>query len=195
MPRDSKTKAKSKDLLQAPRGMHDVLPADQVWWEKIVRTAKDLAEFYNFARFEPPLLEFARLYEKGTGEETDVVQKEMYVLKTKGGDTLALRPEFTPGVMRAYVQHGLPRHGQPQKLFSVGPVFRHESPQAGRARQFHQINLEVIGGLNDPIYDAQVILAFQRLLEDLKIKGIILKINSVGCKICRPIYRRQLQAY
>ncbi len=189
-----KTKAEDRQL-QAIRGMHDILPSVQPWWERVTRVSRDLAEFYGFGRIETPILEHAKIFEKGTGADTDVVQKEMYVLKTKGGDALALRPEFTPAIMRAYVEHALSRLGQPQKLYAIGPVFRHAAPQAGRYRQFHQFNLEIIGGQNDPIYDTQVILIFQRILEELKIKGIVLRINSIGCKICRPIYKRQLQNY
>lgn len=196
MPKTSKSKGKASDrFIQAPKGMHDVLPSEQLWWDRVARMVRDLAEFYNFGRIDTPILEHAKLFEKGTGQETDIVQKEMYVLKTKGGDTLALRPEFTPAVMRAYIEHGLSRLGQPQKLYTIGPVFRHENPQAGRFRQFTQVDFEIISGANDPIYDAQVILIAQRLLEELKIKGIVLKLNSIGCKICRPIYKKQLQAY
>lgn len=196
MPKNSKSKGKASDrFIQAPKGMHDVLPSEQPWWDRVTRVVRDLAEFYNFGRIDTPILEHAKLFEKGTGQETDIVQKEMYVLKTKGGDTLALRPEFTPPVMRAYVEHGLSRLGQPQKIYTIGPVFRHENPQAGRFRQFTQVDFEIIGGANDPIYDAQVILIAQRMLEDLKVKNIVLKLNSIGCKICRPIYKKQLQAY
>jgi histidyl-tRNA synthetase len=119
----------------------------------------------------------------------------MYVLKTKGGSLLALRPENTAGIARAYIEHHLSRMSQPQKLYYEGPFFRHDNPQAGRFRQFHQVGFEILGGTNDPIYDAQVILIAQRLLEELKIKNINLKINSIGCKVCRPLYKRQLQNY
>lgn len=182
-------------MFRTPRGMHDVLPWEAPWWERVLRVAWELADFYGFGQIQTPVLEFAKLYEKGTGETTDIVEKEMYVFKTKGGDVLALRPEFTPGVMRAYVEHGFSRLSQPQKLYSAGPVFRHESPQAGRFRQFSQLNFEIIGGTSDPVYDAQAILIAQRLLEELKIKNIVLVVNSIGCKICRPIYKRQLQNY
>ncbi|MFH0890635.1 MAG: ATP phosphoribosyltransferase regulatory subunit, partial [Candidatus Liptonbacteria bacterium] len=146
-----KTKEGSSGM-QTPKGMHDVLPAEQPWWERVGKVSRDLAEFYGFGRLDTPVMESLRLYEKGTGLDTDIVQKEMYVVKTKGGDALALRPEFTPGVMRAYLQHSLSRLGQPQKLYSIGPVFRHDNPQAGRLRQFTQVNLEIVGGQNDPIY-------------------------------------------
>jgi histidyl-tRNA synthetase len=155
----------------------------------------DIARAYGFSRIEPPVLEFAELYNKTSGEESDVVQKEMYTLKTKGGDFLALRPEYTPGVARAYMEHALSRLGQPQKLYSIGPIFRHERPQLGRTRQFTQIDFETLGGVNDPIYDAEIISMFWDLLAELKIKNPTLKLNSIGCRICRPIYKKQLVNY
>lgn len=191
-----KEKAKEKKTaFQAPRGMHDVMPADEPYWEKIEGAAKWLARAHSFGRIEPPVLEFAALYNKTSGEESDVVQKEMYVLKTKGGDTLALRPEYTPGICRAYLEHSMSRMGQPQKLFYFGPVFRHDRPQLGRYRQFTQIGFEIVGGVNDPIYDAEIISICWELLAELKIKSPSLKINSIGCRVCRPIYKKQLQAY
>ncbi len=180
---------------QSVKGMHDVLPADQPYWDKISDTVLELARAYGFSHIEPPVLEFADLYNKTSGEGTDVVQKEMYTLKTKGGDNLALRPEYTPGIARAYLENGLSRLGQPQKLQSMGPVFRHERPQLGRLRQFTQINFDTLGGTNDPIYDAEIISIFWDLLTELKIKNSVLKINSIGCRICRPIYKKQLVNY
>jgi histidyl-tRNA synthetase len=193
VPKQKKDK-QNAGLFQLPKGMRDILPYEQPLWDRILKVARDISEFYNFNRIDTPVLEFAKLFEK-TNEETDLVQKEMYTLKTKGGDNLALRPEFTAPIMRSYVEHGLSRLGQPQKLYTTGQVFRHENTQQGRQRQFTQYNLEVIGGANDPIYDAQVVLIFQRFLEELKIKNIILKMNSIGCKVCRPIYKKQLQNY
>ncbi len=181
--------------LRVPRGMHDILPIDQAWWERVEKAVKELADFYNFGRIETPVLEFADLFQRTVGSDTDIIQKEMYVLKTKGGDILALRPEGTAGIARAYLEHGLSSFGQPQKLFYLGPFFRHENPQAGRFRQFYQAGFEIIGGTSDPIYDAQIILIFDRLLKNLKIKNINLIINSIGCKICRPNYKKQLQNY
>jgi histidyl-tRNA synthetase len=187
--------SKKQLLLQAPKGMHDVLPGDAVVWDKVRAAVRHIADTYGFSRIETPTLEAAELYERGTGVDTDVVTKEMYTLKTKGGDMLALRPEATPGIMRAYFEHHLGRAAQPQKLWWEGSLFRHENTQAGRYRQFTQADIEVIGGENDPIYDAEVIIMFQRLLEEVKLKGIMLSINSVGCRVCRPGYRRALQSY
>jgi len=191
-------KEKPKEVVrtfQSAKGMHDVLPSDEPYWERIESVAKSLALAYGFTKIETPILEFAELYNKTSGEESDVVQKEMYTLKTKGGDFLALRPEYTPGIARSYMQNGLSRLGQPQKLFAMGPIFRHERPQLGRLRQFTQIDFEVLGGVNDPIYDAEIIALFWDLLGELKIKGSLVKINSIGCRICRPIYKKQLTNY
>jgi histidyl-tRNA synthetase len=198
MPDPKEKKEEQKEVVrsfQSAKGMHDVLPSDEPYWERIESVVRSLAASYGFSRIEPPVLEFAELYNKTSGEESDVVQKEMYTLKTKGGDFLALRPEYTPGIARAYMQHGLSRLGSPQKLFAMGPIFRHERPQLGRARQFTQIDFETLGGVNDPIYDAEIIALFSDLLAELKIKNSALKINSIGCRICRPIYKKQLTNY
>jgi histidyl-tRNA synthetase len=198
MPPLKQEKEKPKEIVrtfQSAKGMHDVLPSDEPYWEKIESVVRSLASAYGFSRIEPPVLEFADLYNKTSGEESDVVQKEMYTLKTKGGDFLALRPEYTPGIARAYMQNGLSRLGSPQKLFAMGPIFRHERPQLGRTRQFTQIDFETLGGVNDPIYDAEIIALFSDLLIELKIKNASLRVNSIGCRICRPIYKKQLAAY
>lgn len=182
-------------FLQSPRGMHDILPPARPFWVKIEEAAKEIAEFYGFSRIETPLLEAAELYERAVGEETDVVRKEMYILRTKGSGKLALRPEYTAGVIRSYLQHGMHRLPQPQRLYSFGPIFRHDRPQAGRYRQFYQFNLEIMGGDSDAVYDAQVITAFYKLIEELKVKPLMIQLNSIGCRICRPNYRRRLVEY
>jgi histidyl-tRNA synthetase len=191
----SEKKAEKKDSFQAPKGMHDILPVDEPYWEKIESTVKALSRAYSFGRIETPVLEFADLYSKTSGVESDVVEKEMYSLRTKGGDLLALRPEYTPGICRAYLENGMSRLGQPQKLFYMGPVFRHDRPQLGRYRQFTQIGFETLGGQNDPIYDAEIITIFSELLSELKLKNSTLKLNSIGCRVCRPVYKKQLQNY
>lgn len=182
-------------VLTVPRGMHDILPSEWPWRDKIFGVVDELADFYNFSRIETPVLERAELFERGVGEETDIVGKEMYFVRSKGEDILVLRPENTAPIARAYLEHHLGRSASLKKLFYRGPMFRHERPQAGRFRQFDQAGFEIIGGGNDPIYDAEVMLIFQRLLENLKIKNIVLKINSIGCRACRPLYKKQLQAY
>lgn len=194
-PKKNAAKEAKSLLLQSPRGMHDTLPQVMPLWDKIREEARRVADFYGFAKIETPILEAEELFRRGTGETTDVVEKEMYVLKTKGGDRLALRPEFTPSMIRSYLQHGMHRLPQPQRLWSFGPIFRHDRPQAGRYRQFYQFNLEIIGGDSDAVYDAQVILAFYKLIEELKVRPLVVQINSIGCRICRPNYRKKLVEY
>lgn len=183
------------NFLRTPKGMRDILPSEQAWWDRAENAIKKMGDFYNFGKIETPILEFAELFEKGVGGDTDIVQKEMYIVKTKGSDVLALRPEGTAPVVRAYLEHSMSRTSPLQKLYYYGPMFRHENPQAGRLRQFHQVGFEIIGGPNDPLYDAQIILIFQRLAEELKIQNTTLRINSIGCRVCRPLYKKQLQAY
>ncbi len=188
-------KKEKKILFQSPKGMHDILPNDQPYWEKIRKVGREIADFYNFSRIDTPILEMSEIFEHSIGEATDIVEKQMFSLRTKGGDRLALRPEGTAPIIRAYLQHGLSRTGQPLKLYYNGPMFRYEKPQAGRYRQFHQIGFEIIGSDDDPIFDAQTILIAYQLIKELKIKDLTIQINSIGCKNCRPTYQRKLQNY
>lgn len=184
-----------KPTLHSPKGMHDILPADQPIWEKIRRAVKEVADFYNYLKIDTPMLENIQLFERPLGETSDVVAKQMFVIKTRGGDQLVLRPEGTASIARAYIQHGLSHIAQPLKLHYIGPMFRYEQPQAGRFRQFYQSGFEIVSNDNDPIYDAQVILACYRMIEGLKIKNLRIEINSIGCKNCRPVYRKKLVDY
>ncbi len=179
---------------QRPTGMHDILPEDQRYFQKIYNVCETLINFYGFKRIDTPILEDAALYEKGTGLLTDIVQKQMFALRTRGGDYLTLRPEFTPAIIRAYLEHGMQALPQPMKLYSTGPVFRYEHPQAGRYRQFHQFNLEVIGD-GDPVIDAQIIQIFYNILTELKFKKLIIEVNSIGDSQCRPYYKKLLVNY
>lgn len=200
MPKDKKTIKKvvaskpKKKGYQSVKGMHDILPKDQLYWDKIRTETKNLADYYHYGRIDTPLVEQADLFEKGVGEATDIVEKQMFVLKG-GKDKLVLRPEGTASVVRAYLQHGLTHRPQPVKLYYIGPMFRKERPQEGRFRQFHQAGFEIIGDGNDAIYDAQIVLSCYRLLESLKIKKLDIQINTIGCKVCRPDYRRRLVDY
>lgn len=200
MPKDKKTTKKvvaskpKKRGYQSVKGMHDILPKDQLYWDKIRTETKNLADYYHYGRIDTPLVEQADLFEKGVGEATDIVEKQMFVLKG-GKDKLVLRPEGTASVVRAYLQHGLTHRPQPVKLYYIGPMFRKERPQEGRFRQFHQAGFEIIGDGNDAIYDAQIVLSCYRLLESLKIKKLDIQINTIGCKVCRPDYRRRLVDY
>jgi histidyl-tRNA synthetase len=185
----------SKKLrFQTPTGMHDVLPDDQFFYEKIYEIVEDVARFYGFGKIEIPIVEDAAIYEKGTGSSTDIVEKQMYTLKTKGGDALALRPEFTPGIVRAYIQHGMINLPQPVKLFTYGPLFRYEHPQAGRFRQFRQIDFEVFGEQSSAM-DAQIIQIFYAILKELKFSHLIIEVNSIGDSQCRPYYKKLLANY
>ncbi len=194
---DSKplNKKKSKFIFKSPKGMHDILPDDQYLWDRFLKNGKETAEFYGYQKIETPILEEMDVFLKTLGEESDVVEKEMFFVKGGGADKYVLRPEGTAAVCRAFIEHGMSHRPQPVKLWYVGPMFRREQPQAGRYRQFHQIGFEIIGGSIDPIYDAQVILASFRILEQAKIKNLTVNINSIGCRICRPHYRKRLVEY
>lgn len=192
--RQNKKAAGKKTFLQSPKGMRDILPGDQFIWEKIRDEAVEIAEEYGYSRIDTPILESADIFER-TGEGTDIVEKQMYFVKTKKDNRLVLRPEGTAPIMRSYIQNGLNKIAQPLKLFYIGPMFRYESPQAGRYRQFYQAGFEIIGADGDPLYDAQIILTSFRLLEKLKIKNLVIQINSIGCRHCRLAYQRKLQQY
>jgi len=183
-----------KPKFQAVTGMHDILPDDFKYYEKIYQIAGEIAEFYNFNRIETPILEYSDLFVKSTGAATDIVQKQMYSLKTRGGDSLTLRPEGTPSIARAYLEHGMANWPQPVRLWYYGPCFRHEKPQAGRYRQFWQLGFEVIGH-SGAIIDAQIIQICGNILKELKIKDTIIELNSIGDLMCRPHYRKLLASY
>ncbi len=183
------------NIITGPKGMHDILPTDQPLWEKIRKAIKEVSDFYNYWRIDTPLLEKAELFTRPLGETSDVVEKQMFSLKTKGGDDLVLRPEGTAPIARAYIEHGLSHLGQPLKLYYEGAMFRYEQPQAGRFRQFHQAGFEILSNENDPVYDIQVILACYRTLEALKLKEVSVQVNSTGCLRCRPGFRKKLTDY
>ncbi|MBI4993513.1 histidine--tRNA ligase [Candidatus Wolfebacteria bacterium] len=174
--------------------MHDILPVDQPFWNKARNSASKIADSFNFQKIETPILESVEIFER-TGEATDIVEKQMFFVKSRGSDKLVLKPEGTAPVMRAYLQHGLSKLSQPVRLFYISPIFRYEAPQAGRFRQHHQAGFEILGGEGEPIYNAVTILALYRLLEELKIKNLVVQINSIGCKVCRQAYIKKLQEY
>ncbi|MDP4009004.1 MAG: histidine--tRNA ligase [bacterium] len=184
----------AKLKFQTPTGMHDILPEDQAYLRHILKVAESISTFYGFQRVDTPILEEAELFEKGTGVSTDIVEKQMYTLKTRGGDILALRPEFTPGMVRSFLQHGMHNLPQPVKLYTSGPLFRYERPQEGRYRQLHQFDLEVFGDQSAAI-DAQLIQIFVAILKELKLPGVVVKVNSIGDSQCRPYYKKALISY
>jgi histidyl-tRNA synthetase len=179
---------------KAPTGMPDILAQDQRYFQKIYKVAESIASFYGFKKIETPILEETELFLKGTGQTTDIVQKQMYSFRTKGGDYLTLRPEFTPGIARAYLERGMFELPQPVKLFSFGSLFRYETPQAGRYRQFHHFNLEIFGE-KSPVIDVQIIQIFYNILKELDLKNLIININSIGDSQCRPYYKKLLVSY
>ena len=183
-----------KTQIQSVKGMRDILPADQAVWDKIRKVTRDLGEEYGFARIDVPLVENASLFSRAVGESSDIVEKQMYAVKSKEDD-LVLRPEFTAPVMRAYFEHGLSHVPQPVKVHYIGPLYRHEQPQEGRWREFYQTGFEIIGGDSDPIYDAQTIMIAHRFLEEMKLPKLMAQVNSIGCKQCRPAYRKKLTDY
>jgi len=183
-----------KKRYQSPKGMQDILPEDQKYFQKIYDVCDRIASFYGFGRIETPILEEAELFAKGVGLGTDIVEKQMYVLRTKGGDVLALRPEGTASIVRAYIERGMETLPKPVKLWHFGPFFRHERPQAGRFRQFWQFGFEVLGEKN-PAVDAQVIQILMNILKELKLEDLICQINSMGEPKCRAHYRKILTRF
>jgi len=184
----------AKSKFQNVTGMQDVLPKDRKFFDMVERAAFKIASYYGYERTDTPVLEYSELFEKGTGQSTDIVQKQMYNLTTEGGDKLTLRPEFTPSLVRSYVQHGMVSWSQPAKLSAIGPLFRHERPQSGRFREFNQFEIDAIGD-KEPILDVQVIFIFVKILESLGIKDINVHVNSIGCPKCKPNYRKLLRDY
>lgn len=183
-----------KPKFQSPTGMHDILPEDQQYFQKIYDVCRDIANFYNFQKIDTPLLEETELFSKGIGISTDIVGKQMYTFRTKGGDYLTLRPEGTAPVVRAFIENGMRSLPQPVKLWYFGPYFRYEKPQAGRYRQFWQFGFEVFGEKN-PVIDAQIIQIFYNILKELRIKNLIIEVNSIGDSQCRPYYKKLLKSY
>jgi histidyl-tRNA synthetase len=189
-----KTNWKEKVLYQAPRGTQDILPEDQPYWAFLHRKAAEICHLYGYRRIDTPAFEETGLFKRSVGEQTDIVQKEMYTFDDRGGNSMTLRPEGTAPVCRAYLEHGMSSLSQPVKLYYLGPLFRYERPQAGRYREFHQLGCEAIGEI-DPALDAEVIDTAWQFFLSLGIRNLNLNINSIGCKKCRPAYLEKLRAY
>src|SRR3989344_1082129 len=187
-------KSIKKDVVVSVKGMHDLLPDDYVYVERITKEARRTADFYGFSAISTPHLEKTELFVRPLGESSDVVEKQMYNLRTRGGDRLTLRPEGTAPLMRAYFEHGMVSLPQPVKLVYGGSFFRHESPQAGRFREFRQVGFEVIGD-EDSINDALVIRVMVSSLLALGLRDVTVNINTLGDKVCRPTFRKELLAY
>ncbi|MDI6591705.1 MAG: histidine--tRNA ligase [Patescibacteria group bacterium] len=183
-----------KPKFQSPTGMHDILPEEQKYFQRIYKVSENIANFYGFKKIDTPILEETELFLKGIGIATDIVGKQMFTLRTKGGDYLTLRPELTAPVARAYLQHGMFNLPQPVKLWYFGPCFRYEKPQLGRFRQFWQLDFEIFGE-KSPLIDAQIIQIFYNILREIRLKNLIIKINSIGDSQCRPYYKKLLTSF
>jgi histidyl-tRNA synthetase len=178
-------------MIAAIRGTHDILPGEVERWQRVEATARGIFERYGYAEVRTPVIEREELFAKGTGETTDIVQKEMYAFADKGGERITLRPEATPSLVRAFVEHSLEQNMAVPKLYLLGPMFRYERPQKGRYRQFHQLDVEVFG-ISDAAIDAEVIDLAWTLVTELQIRDVELVVNSVGCPACRPAFGEAL---
>ena len=181
-------------LTTAPRGTKDIMPADVAAWRYLEDTMRKVCAQYGYKEIRTPVFEHTELFLRGIGETTDVVEKEMYTFTDRGERSLTLRPENTASAVRAYIEHKLYAEPAPTKLFYIGPMFRYDRPQAGRYRQFHQFGIEALG-IQGPNIDAEIILLAVQILQNLGLKDLKLKINSVGCPKCRPSHREKLQEF
>jgi histidyl-tRNA synthetase len=176
------------------KGFKDILPEESGWWQRVETAARRIYGAYGFQEIKTPVMEWTELFSRGIGEETDIVSKEMYTLTDSKGRGMTLRPEATASVVRAYIQHRLYGKNPVQKLFTIGPMFRHEQPQLGRFRQFHQINAEVFGSPG-PRSDAELIAMAMQLFRTIGLAELRLHVNALGCPACRPRFRDELRAF
>lgn len=184
----------SAPTIKAARGVRDILPHERTYWVEVESAARRVARSFGYREMETPLVEPVELIERGVGGSTDIVQKEVYRLEERGKQRLVLRPEATAGVMRAYFEHNLSQEPQPARLYTMGSMFRYDRPQAGRYRQFHQLNVEAIGDPSAAV-DAEVIELCSNWLRDLGLGRTVLELNSIGDASCRPAYLEALKAY
>ncbi|MBP7061104.1 MAG: ATP phosphoribosyltransferase regulatory subunit, partial [Candidatus Moranbacteria bacterium] len=188
-PRKAVVKDQEEMLLQTLRGMRDILPDEQPYWERVRKALSAASSEYGFQRIDLPMVEFAHLYLRTIGEGTDILDKEIYLFNTRGGDRVALRPEMTAGLCRAYIEHGMGVLPKPIKLFTMGPLFRYDRPQEGRYREHWQANFDMFGE-NDPILDAQTIQLAYRVVSQLGLKNIEFQVNSIGTPESRREYEK-----
>jgi histidyl-tRNA synthetase len=179
---------------EAPRGTHDILPSEQPLWQWVTAQMQEVCALYGYRRIDTPGFEDTDLVIRTSGGGSDVVQKETYTFTDRGGRSLTLRPEATAPICRAYVQHGLHREPQPQKLYTIGPMWRYDRPQKGRYREHWQLSVEAIG-TDDPAVDAEVIQLYTELLRRLGVTRFTLDLNSIGDANCRPAYVEQLSRW
>ena len=180
--------------IERPRGTHDILPSEQPLWRRVTGEIERLTALYGYRPIQTPLFEDTDLFLRTSGQGSDVVQKEMYTFADRSDRSLTLRPEGTAPICRAYVEHGLHREPQPQKLYTIGPMYRYGAPGRGRYREHWQLSVEAIG-TDDPAIDAEIIQLYDTLLHRLGIASYRLELNSIGCRECRPAYVEQLTAW
>ncbi len=178
--------------VSAIKGTRDILPPETRKWQRAESLASRIFELYGYREIRTPIFEATELFEKGTGQTSDIVQKEMYTFTDKGGRSITLRPEYTPSVVRAIIENRLYLRPEPLRFYYIGPMFRYDKPQKGRYRQFHQIDIEVFGE-SDPAIDAEIIEMADHLLHRLNVQNIETLVNSVGCRKCRPAYLKDLR--
>ena len=181
-------------MYRAPRGTTDTLPEEQAYWRYIEQKASGVCQLYGYERIVTPIFEDTQLFTRSVGEETDIVEKQLYTFKDRGDSQVTLRPEGTAPVCRAYLEHGMHNQSQPVKLYYLAAIFRYERPQAGRYRQHHQFGYEAIGD-GDAALDAEVIDMAWRFYSSLNLRHLSLHLNSIGCKQCRPVYQAALKDY
>jgi len=186
-------KEKNGVRLQTLKGMRDVLPSEQKYFLWLYDEVRKMSDSYSFGLIETPVLEPVNLFVRGVGKQTDIVEKEMFTFVDQGGDNIALRPEATASVARAYIEHGMLSWTQPVKFWYWGKMLRRERPQAGRFREFHQFGFEVLGS-DDPMVDAQLIFLTYKIFVNLGL-SVSVAINSIGCQECRPDYKKVLVDY
>jgi histidyl-tRNA synthetase len=179
---------------EAPRGTHDILPSEQPLWQWVTEQMQEVCALYGYRRIVTPGFEDTDLIIRTSGGGSDVVQKETYTFEDRGGRSLTLRPEATAPICRAYIEHGLHREPQPQKLYTIGPMWRYDRPQKGRYREHWQLSVEAIG-TDDPAVDAEVIQLYTELLRRLGVTRYTLELNSIGDTNCRPAYVEALSQW
>ncbi len=181
-------------VIKAPRGTRDLLPGEIEKWHYVEKIAREVSEIYGYEEIRTPLFEHTELFQRGIGDTTDVVQKEMYTFEDRGGRSVTLRPEGTAAVVRAYLENHLNSGPQPVKVYYMGPMFRYDRPQAGRMRQFHQLGIEAFGS-SDAALDAEVISYTYDFFYRLGLRGLRVEVNSVGCPQCRSRFGEALKSF
>lgn len=184
----------SEAQYRALKGMRDILPPDVYLWQWIEKTAREIFSSYGFLEIKSPVVESTSVFTRSIGENTDIVEKEMYTFEDKAGRSISLRPEGTASIVRCYVENRLFTNPSPQKFYYAGPMFRYERPQSGRFRQFYQIGVEAFGS-GHAIMDAEVISMLRHLLSRLGLPSLNFQVNSIGCEKCRPDFKDALRSF